>query len=154
MLMSLITDNTGSYSTSWTPPYPGNFLLDASWSGNNQLAPSQSPTASLTVTGSLSPTPTLLLSSPATTPHGQTLTLSLTVFNPASSALNANVTLEITGPNDYVLFDVVQVKVNAKSQSTSYYDWTAPTQTGTYTIMLSLLPSTPNGVDVETLQVT
>ena len=45
----------------------------------------------------------------------QTVTLSITVFNPASSALNANVTIEITGPNNYVLFDVVPVKVGANS---------------------------------------
>jgi len=154
MLLSVMTDGTGAYSTGWSPPAPGSYLLEASWSGNNQLAPSQSPSTSLTVTGSVRPTPTVLLSVPATTPHGQTLTLSVTVFNPASSTLNANVTIEITGPNNYVLFDVVQVKVGANSQSTGYYDWAVPTQTGSYTVMVSLLPPTPSGVDIETIQVT
>jgi hypothetical protein len=154
MLMSIMTDVSGRYSTSWAPPAPGNYLLEASWSGNNQLAPSQSSSASLTVTGSVQPTPTVLLSAPATTPHGQTVTLSIIVFNPASSALNANVTIEITGPNNYVLFDVIQVKVNANSQSTGYYDWATPTQTGSYTVMVGLLPPTVGGVDIETIQVT
>src|SRR5208337_676390 len=64
LLMSVTTDSAGAYSTDWTPPYPGNYLLGASWSGNNQLAPSQSSPASVTVTGSVQPTPTLLISSP------------------------------------------------------------------------------------------
>jgi hypothetical protein len=154
MLMSVMTDILGRYSTGWAPLTPGNYLLEASWSGNSQLAPSQSSSASLTVTGSPSPTSTVLLSAPATTPHGQTATLFVTVFDSASSALNAKVTIEITGPNNYVLFEVIQVKVGANSQSTGYYDWAVPTQTGTYTIMLSLLPLTPSDVDIETIQVT
>ena len=149
-----MTDNTGSYSTSWTSAYPGNYLLEASWSGNNQLAPSQSSSESLAVTGTVSPSPSLLLSAPATVTHGQTLTLSIVVFNPSSSTVNANVTIEITGPNNHVLFDVIQVKVLANSQSTGYYGWAVPTQTGSYTIMLSLLPPTPIGVEIETVKVT
>lgn len=154
MLLSIMANGSGAYSTGWNPPSPGNYLLEVSWSGNNQLAPSQSSPASLTVTGSVSSTPTVLLSAPATTPHGQNVTLSVTVFNPASSALNANVTIEITGPNNYVLFDVIQVKVGANSQSTGYYDWAVPIQTGSYTVMVSLLPLTSGGVDVEAIQVT
>jgi len=102
-----------------------------------------------TVTGSMPLIATVLLSSPATTPDGQTVTLSLTVFNPGGSALNANVTLEITGPNNYVLFDVIQVEVGANSQSSGYYDWAVPSQAGSYTIMLSLRPPSPSGVDIE-----
>jgi hypothetical protein len=148
-----MTDSSGTYSTSWSPAAPGDYLLEASWNGDSQLAPSQSSSASLTVTGSTSPTPTVLLSAPATTPHGQPVTLLITVFNPASSALNANVSIEITGPNNYVSFDVIKVKVSPNSQSTGYYDWAVPTQTGTYTIMISFLPPTPSGVDLEAVQV-
>jgi hypothetical protein len=154
MLMSVMTDGSGAYSTSWTPLAPVNYLLEASWSGNNQLAPSQSSSASLTVTGSVPPTPTVLLSAPATTPHGQTVTVSITVFNPASSGLNANVTIEITGPNNYALFNVIQVKVGASSQSTGYYAWAVPTQTGSYTIMLDFLLPALGGADTENIQVT
>jgi hypothetical protein len=153
-LLSIMTDSTGAYSTNWSPPYPGSYLLEASWNGNNQLAPSQSSPQPLTVTGSAAPTPTVLLASPATTPHGQTLTLSIVVFNPGSSALDSNVAIQIAGPNNYVLFDVIQVNVPANSQSTGYYDWMVPAQTGTYTITLSLLPQTISGVDTETIHVT
>ena len=153
MLMSVMSNGSGAYSTGWTPPTPGSYLLEASWTGNNQLAASQSSPESLTVTGSASPTPTVFLSSPATTPHGQLLTLSVTVFNPTGSTLNANVSLEITGPNNYMLFDVIHVNSNANSQTTSYYDWAVPTQTGSYTIMLAFMPPTLGGVDYEAIQV-
>lgn len=148
-----MTNGSGAYSTSWTPPTPYNYLLEASWTGNNQFAPSQSSPEPLAVTGSLSPTPTVLLSAPSTTPHGQTLTLSVTVFNPSSSALQANVTIEITGPGNYLLFDVIQVSVAADSHSTAYYNWAVPSQTGSYTIMLTFLPTMAGGVDIETIQV-
>ena len=154
MLLSVMSDNTGSYSTTWTPADSGNYLLEASWSGNNQYAPSQSSTASLQVTGSVQPMPTVLLSYPASVTHGQTSTLTITVFNPTGTTLNANVAIEITGPNNYVLFDVVQIQVNATSHSAGYYVWIVPAQTGTYTVMLSYLPAETGGVDTETIQVT
>ena len=154
MLLSVMTNTAGSYSTAWTPPAPGNYLLEASWSGNSNFAGSQSTQQSLTVTGTVSPTPKVLLSTPTSTPNGQTVTLSVTVFNPTSSALNANVTIQITGPNNYILFDVVHVNVGANSESTGYYDWAVPPQTGTYTVTASLLPTAPGGLDTATVQVT
>lgn len=153
VLLSVTSNGTGAYSATWNPPEPGSYLLQASWAGNNGLGPSQSPTESLSVTGSVPPTPSVLLSAPSTIFHGQTVTLSVTVFNPTGSALNANVTIEITGPNNYVLFEVMQDKVSANGHSTSYYDWAVPTQTGRYAVTVSLLPATPS-VDIENIQVT
>jgi hypothetical protein len=106
------------------------------------------------VSGTAIPSPTLFISTPLTVTHGQSATFSITVFNPTSTALTANVSIQIAGLNNYVSFDVVHVKVNANSQSTGYYDWTVPAQTGSYTIMLSFLPPESGGVDVETVQVT
>jgi hypothetical protein len=155
MLMIVLTDNSGSYSTSWTPPSPSPstqpYLLEASWSGNNQLASSTSTPASLTVGGTVAPNPTLLLSVPSTASQGQSVTMSITVFNPTSSALNANVTVQITGPSNYVWFDVVQVQVAASSQLTTYYDWTVPSQSGTYLVTVGLL-SARGGIDTGTIQ--
>lgn len=153
-LMILMTDSSGSYSTSWTPPYPGSYLLKANWSGNNQLAGSTSSPASLTVTGTATPSATLLLSAPSTGSHGQSVRLLIIVFNPASSALNANVAIEITGPGNYIAFDVAQLKVAAAAQSTAYYDWTAPNQVGTYTLMVGLLPPKAAAFDAARIQVT
>jgi hypothetical protein len=152
--MSVMTDNSGNYLTTWTPPYPGNFLLQASWSGNNQLAESTSSPASLTVTGTTPPTPTMLLSLPSTGTEGQVVNMTITVFNPTSSLLNANVTIEITGPNNYVVFDVVQLEVTGTSQATAYYDWKAPAQSGSYIVRVGLLPPKPTAFDTETIQIT
>ena len=154
LLMSVMTDSSGAYSATWVPPAPGSVLLEASWGGNNQYAGSQSSTASLTITGSAQPTPKVLGSVPSTVTHGQPVTISVTVFNPGNSVLNANVTVQVTGPNNYAVFDVIHLQVSAGSQATAYYDWTAPNQTGTYTLTLSLFPPTSTGVDVETIQVT
>jgi hypothetical protein len=79
--------------------------------------------------------------------------MTITVFNPTNSVLNANVTMQITGPNNYVVFDVIQV-VTATSQATTYYDWTAPNQSGTYTATISFLPLKPTAFDTETIQIT
>lgn len=153
-LMIVSTDNSGSYSTGWTPPYPGSYLVEASWNGNNQLAGSNSPTQSLTVTGTTTPTPTLLLSAPSSGSRGQSVQLSIAVFNPTNSPLNTKMSVEIMGPNNYVMFDVVQVNVAATSDSTAYYGWTAPNQSGAYTVTVSLSPSTPSGLSTATIQIT
>ena len=152
-LMAITTSNSGTYSTTWNPPAPNNLQLRASWSGNNQFAASSSSAESLSVTGSSPLTPTILFPAPATVQHGQTATFTVTVFNPTSSQLIANVTIQIDGPNNYMLFDVIKVPVNANSQSSGYYDWAVPTQTGTYTATVSLLPQRLSGVDTETIQV-
>jgi len=151
ILMLIMTEGSGSYSTSWTPPYPGNYLLKSSWSGKNQFAGSTSSPASLTVTGAVAPISTLLLSVPSSASRGQLVTLVITVFNPTSSPLNGNVTVQITGPNNYASFNVVQVQVAASSQSTTYYDWTVPNQSGTYTVTVGLL-SAKGGIDTGTIQ--
>jgi len=150
--MTVMTDGSGGYSTGWAPPYPGSFLLKASWSGNGQFAGSTSSPVSLTVIGSVTPTPTLLLFAPSTVSRSQLVTLSITVFNPTSSPLNANVTVQITGPSNYVSFDVIQIQVGASSQLTTYFDWTVPNQSGAYSVTVGLLQARPGGIDTGTIQ--
>jgi hypothetical protein len=67
--------------------------------------------------------------------------------------LNANVTIQIIGPGNYVTFDVIQVKVTANSESTGYYDWTVPNQSGVYTVTVELLSPKPSAFDTTTIQV-
>jgi uncharacterized repeat protein (TIGR02543 family) len=151
--ITLVTDGAGSYSTAWTPAYPGTYLLKAGWAGNSQYAGSTSPSQPLTVTGTATPNPTLLLSAPSTAIHSQSLTLSITVFNPTSTGLPASVSIQITGPNNYVSFDTVQVNVASQSYATVYYDWSVPNQTGQYTVAVGLLPPQPAATDAATIQV-
>jgi hypothetical protein len=127
------------------------------FSGNNTLVIYSLTTAQwvcISSSGTATCNPTLLLLAPSTGSHGQSVRLLIIVFNPGNSALNANVTIEITGPGNYIAFDVVQLKVGATSQSTAYYDWTTPNQSGTYTVMVGLLPTKPAAFDAATIQVT
>jgi hypothetical protein len=76
------------------------------------------------------------------------------VFNPSSSGLKANVAIEITGPGNYLTFDVIQVNVASSSQSTGYFDWTVPNSSGMYTVTVGLLPPKPAAFDAATIQIT
>jgi hypothetical protein len=96
----------------------------------------------------------MLLSLPSTGTDGQVVYMTITVFNPTNSLLNANVSIQITGPNNYVIFDVIQFGVAATSQATGYYDWTAPSQSGSYIVTVGLLPPKPTAFDTETIQIT
>ena len=79
--------------------------------------------------------------------------MQIIVFDPSSTPLNANVTIQIIGPGNYVLFDVVRVKVTANSESTGYYDWTVPNSAGVYSVTVGLLPTEPTAFDSSTIQV-
>ena len=124
----------------------------ASWSGNSQFASSTSTSASLTVTGTVSPTPTLVLSAPSTATTGQNVRLTLTTFNPNSAPLNANIAIQITGPGNYVILDVVPVKA-LTGESITYYDWTVPNQAGAYSVTVGYFPNSGT-YDSATIQVT
>ena len=148
-----MTGSTGSYSINWTPPYPGSYLLQASWNGNNQLAGSTSSSTSLTVTGATPASTSLRLSLPSTGTQGEVVHMTITAFNPTNSLLNGNVTMQITGPNNYAAFDVIQTSVNPTSQLTTHYDWIAPNQSGTYVVTIELLPATTGAYDTATIQI-
>jgi len=148
-----MTGSLGSYSIEWVPPATGNYMLNANWDGNGQLASTQSSPMPLTVTGVTLAGPSVILSAPSTTPHGQTVLLPFTVINSGTSALNVSVAVEVTGPNGYVAFNVTQIEVAPNSQTTGYYNWAVPNQTGTFTIMLNFLPPESGGDDIETIQV-
>jgi hypothetical protein len=62
--------------------------------------------------------------------------------------------IQITGPDNYVTFDVVQVKVTATSQTTVYYDWTIPDQSGAYLVTVDFLLPRTTALDSTTIQVT
>jgi len=149
-----MTSSLGSYSIAWVPPAAGNYMLEGDWGGNGLLASAQSSPTPLTVTGVASVGASVILSAPSTTPHGQTVRLPFTVINTGTSALNVSVAVEVTGPNGYVAFNVTQLEVASNSQTTGYYNWAVPNQTGTFTIMLNFLPPQSGGDDIETIQVT
>lgn len=149
ILMVIQTNGSGSYSGTWTPPYAGSYSYRASWAGNSQFAGSTSfPDLPWAITGTPAPTIMLLLTAPPTSSRGQSVRLSVTVFNPTGIPIATNATIQVTGPGNYLLFDLVPVKVAALSETTVYYDWTVPNTTGTYTVAVGLLPTGPSTFDI------
>ena len=153
MLMVIATDSSANYSASWTPSYCGQLLVEGQLERDQLLRGSTSSAVSATVTGTPPANPTLLLTASTTATQGQSLRLLITVFNPTGPPINANVTIQVTGPGNYVTFDVIQINVAGTSESTAYYDWTVPNQAGTYTVTVGLLPTKPLAFDMATIVV-
>jgi kumamolisin len=153
-IMIVAADSTGAYTADWFPAYPGNYYVEASWVGNNQLAGSTSSPITLTVTGAVTPSATILLSAPSTASRGQLTHFSMTIFNPQGSPLTTLVSVEITGPNNYILFDTIQVTVTGGSYSTLIYEWTPPNNQGTYFLSVGLTPPQVGATDTATISVT
>ena len=153
-IISVNTNSGGAYSTSWTPPYPDTYGLRASWSGNSGFQDStSSPPQGLRITGTRPGFPTLLLNVPASVSKGSSAEFSITLFNPTSTQLSTQVTVEILGPYSYVFFDTVSVQVAATSHLTVLYDWTAPNQNGSYNVIAQTLPAQPSAYDSSTITV-
>jgi RNase P subunit RPR2 len=91
IFLTTSTTSGGSYSTSWTPPYPGSYKLQASWSGDLNYAGSTSSAASLSVTGSQPLPVQLLVTGPSSASRGSVATFDVFV-NETSS--NLKTTLE------------------------------------------------------------
>jgi len=86
--------------------------------------------------------------------QGQFIEFSIQIFNPTGTVLATIVTVQVQGPNNYVLFDTVQTNAPSGSFSTVYYDWVVPNQPGTYSVNVGLLPNEPGAIDTATIQVT
>jgi hypothetical protein len=81
---------------------------------------------------------------------GSIAEFSVTVFKPTTSPLSTQAAIEVLGPNNYMFFDTVNVQVAASSQTTVIYDWTAPNQSGSYTVITQTLPAQPGAYDATT----
>lgn len=155
LLMSVMTDSAGAYSTDWTPPYPGNYLLEASWGGNSNYVGSVSSIATLTVTGSRPPQISLLVTGSASAGRGSLVTFDVLVTNPGSST-TTTVYLEITGPGGYYYWDTVQVSVASGSTARPQFTWqiSSSVQGGSYQAIVGLIPPTPTAISQTQIIVT
>lgn len=153
ILMAIQTNSSGAYSATWTPPYAGSYSYQASWGGDSQLAGATSSVSPWAITGTPAPSILVLLTAPATASQGQSVTLSVTVFNPTSISIAMSATVQVTGPSNYLLYDLVPVNATATSDTTAYYTWTVPNQAGTYTVTVGLLPTGPSAFDTANIVV-
>jgi len=145
--MIVNTDPTGSYSTTWKPPYPLSYILRASWNGDSDHfgAASASPYPSLTVSGTMPKQPKLIMTlSQLSMNKGETATITIKVFNPTAENLQSTLYIEIRGSNGYykIDFQPVEVPAGPTSYKTYAFDWqtTSDMASGRYEVTCSLTP--------------
>lgn len=141
------TSSGGAYSIVWYPPYPGTHQIKATWNGNSDYEGSESSTAALTVTGTLPPRITLLISGPTSAARGDSATFDVIVTNPGS-AINTTLYFEVTGADDYKHYDFQQVSVSAGGTGRFQFTWQIPSTvtTGPYQVLVSLIPPKPTAI--------
>ena len=84
---------------------------------------------------------------------GQSLALSVTVFNQLTPALNSSLALTITGPGNYYYFDFQMVNVAADSVGDFGFTWNVPEVGGRYVVEVYLVPAELTGYDAACLAV-
>jgi uncharacterized membrane protein len=90
----------------------------------------------------------------ATYAPGQSVTLTVDVFNRLSQPLNSTLTLTVTGPSSYYYFEFQAVNVTASEVKEYSFTWNVPNVAGTYVVEVGLVPSQLTACDAAWLQVT
>lgn len=86
--------------------------------------------------------------------RGQPLTFMVSVLNQANPALEATLTLTVTGPDGYGYYDFQPINVAADAVKEYSLDWNVPTVVGTYVVEVSLVPAQLTAYDAAWLKVT
>lgn len=84
---------------------------------------------------------------------GQSLTFMVNVFNQANPALEATLTLTVTGPDGYGYYDFQPISVSADAVHEYSFIWNVPAVTGTYVVEVSLVPAQLTAYDAVWLKV-
>jgi len=84
---------------------------------------------------------------------GQSLDLFVTVFNQLNPSFDSTLTLTVTGPGDYYLFDFEGISVAADAVSEYSFCWVVPDVAGTYVVEVSLVPPLLTAYDAVWLEV-
>ena len=105
---------------------------------------------------SVAPAVHLLLTvdpSQATYFRGQELTFSVNVFNLLNPSFESTLTLTVTGPGGYYLFDFERISVAADAVGEYGFGWVVPDVAGTYVVEVSLVPPMLTAYDAIWLEV-
>jgi subtilisin family serine protease len=89
----------------------------------------------------------------ATFQGGQLVSFAVTVFNQLSPALGATLTLTVTGPDGYYLYDFQSIAVVADDVKDYSFSWVVPDAAGTYVVEVGLVPVQLTAYDSAWLQV-
>lgn len=84
---------------------------------------------------------------------GQSLTLTVTVFNEMNPALNSTLTLTVTGTGSYSHYEFQPIAVAADEVKPFTFSWTVPDAHGTYVVEVGLVPTQLTAYDTLWLDV-
>jgi hypothetical protein len=107
--------------------------------------------------GALHATPVYLLltsgSAQGSYVRGQTVTLTVDVFNQLNPALGSTLTLTVTGPGNYGYFDFQPISVSANTVGECSFVWVVPDVAGRYVVEVGLAPAQLTAYDAAWLKV-
>jgi hypothetical protein len=125
----------------YTPNLGYTGLDSFTFKANDGMADSN--TATVTVNVTAEPETSLLLTvTPSQAPYarGQSVTLTVNVFNQLNPALEATLTFTVTGPNNYCYFDLYPINVSSDAVREYSFVWVVPDVAGTYVVEVELVP--------------
>jgi subtilisin family serine protease len=104
---------------------------------------------------SVSPPVHLLLTvdpSEGTYSGGEELTVGVSVFNLQSPAFNSTLSLTVTGPDGYYVFNTQEIAVPDDSAKEYSFGWVVPDAAGTYVVEVGLIPAQLTAYDAAWLE--
>jgi hypothetical protein len=155
IFMTTKLDQTGGYSVAWFAPYSGTYQIKTNWVGNANNAASTSPVVTLLVTGTRPPQITLLVTGPGSASRGSSTTFDVLVTNPGAST-TVTVYLDIIGPGGYEYFDTLKVPIATAGSARLQFTWQIPAAvtTGSYQVLVGLIPPTATSISQTQITVT
>jgi hypothetical protein len=85
--------------------------------------------------------------------RNQSVTLTVNVLNKLNPSLDSTLTLTVTGPDGYYLFDFQRINVTADAVSEYSFTWDIPNVAGTYVVEAGLVPPQFTAYDAVWLKV-
>jgi subtilisin family serine protease len=85
--------------------------------------------------------------------RGEELSLGVSVFNEQSPAFNSTLSLTVSSPEGYYVFDTQNIAVEADSVEEYSFSWIVPDAAGTYVVEVGLIPPTLTAYDAVWLEV-
>jgi len=153
--MNVRTDESGAFSTTWSPPYPFTYQVRAYWAGDFDYAGAISSEHTVTVTGDILSQPSLRMSfENRTYRRGETVKVTVTVFNWADTALEGDLYFEVIGlAGDH--YDCIPITVEGGSTARYDFSLSIPSNAlaGVYRASSGLLPPQLAAYDVKYVKV-
>jgi hypothetical protein len=95
----------------------------------------------------------LLVAGPASVARSGAATFDVLVTN-SDSSLTTTLYIEVVGPGGYEYFDTLQVSVAAGSTGRFQFTWQAPSTSGSYHVIVGLIPPRPASISQTQITVT